>query len=94
VATPIDPQRYEELVRLCREGREQAARGERSGALASFLEAWDILLEPKEAWDASTWILAAVGDLLRAGGDLSNALDVLVHARGRTAGDAPPESRH
>ncbi len=78
--------RLEAVERLCREARKFAAEGDRSLALASYLEAWDLLPEPKESWDASTFILSAVGGLLRAGGDLGNALDVLVRLKGRTAG--------
>lgn len=78
--------RLEAVVRLCREARRFAKDGDRTMALASYLEAWDLLPEPKESWDASTFILSAVGDLLRAGGDLGNALDQLVRLKGRTAG--------
>ena len=89
-ATPERPEfdRLEAVVRCCAEGRELAQAGDRAAALASYLEAWELLPEPKESWDVSTLILSAVGDLLRAGGDLGNALDVLVRLRGRTAGGA------
>lgn len=80
--------RMEAVVRLCHDARQLAKDGDRTLALASYLEAWDLLPEPKESWDASTFILSAVGDLLRAGGDLANALDVLVRVKGRTAGIA------
>jgi hypothetical protein len=88
VGQGFDEPRYGEVVRLCRAGREHAEGGQRAEALADYLEAWELLPEPKESWDASTWILAAVGDLLRSGGDLSNALDLLLRVRGRTAGSA------
>ena len=78
--------RLEAVVRLCHEARRFAGEGDRTMALASYLEAWELLPEPKESWDASTFILSAVGDLLRAGGDLGNALDRLVRLHGRTAG--------
>jgi hypothetical protein len=74
------------VERLCRDGRTLALEGERSLALSSFLEAWELLPEPKDAWETSTFILASVGDLLRAGGDLSGALEVLLRSQGRTAG--------
>ncbi len=80
--------RLETVVRLCAEGGRFARGGDRTMALASYLEAWDLLPEPKESWDASTFILSSVGDLLRAGGDLGNALDRLVCLKGRTAGFA------
>jgi len=78
--------RLEAVVRLCHDARRFAGDGDRTMALASYLEAWELLPEPKETWDASTFILSSVGDLLRAGGDLGNALDELVRLRGRTAG--------
>jgi hypothetical protein len=77
------------VERLCREGRTLALEGERSLALSAFLEAWELLPEPKDAWDTSTFILASVGDLLREGGDLSGALELLLRSRGRTAGALP-----
>ncbi len=75
--------------RLCREAREHLKAGDRSMALTASLEAWDLLPEPKGSWDASTIILSSVGDLLRKSGDLSDALDVLLRVKGRTAGLSP-----
>ncbi len=75
--------------RLCREAREHLKGGDRSMALTAYLEAWDLLPEPKGSWDASTIILSSVGDLLRKSGDLSDALDVLLRVKGRTAGLSP-----
>jgi hypothetical protein len=80
--------RLARVERLCREGRTLALQGERSLALSAFLEAWELLPEPKDAWDTSTLILASVGDLLRAGGDPSGAIELLLRSRGRTAGAA------
>ena len=78
--------------RLCREAREHRKVGDRSMALTAYLEAWDLLPEPKWSWDASTLILSSVGDLLRASGDLADALEILLRAKGRTA-SAPAASR-
>lgn len=72
--------------RLCREARQHLRDGDPSLALASYLEAWDLLPEPKTSFGASTLILSSVGDLLRAGGDLGNALEALLRVKGRTAG--------
>src|SRR5207245_2509064 len=32
-------------------------------ALAKYREAWDILPDDKENWEAATWLLAAVGEI-------------------------------
>jgi hypothetical protein len=61
--------RQAKVVRLCREGRRHAARAEHAEALSCFLEAWELLPEPKEAWSASTFVLAGLGDLVRSGVD-------------------------
>jgi hypothetical protein len=82
----LEFERFKTVERLCREGRERTAKGDRSAALAVYLEAWEELPEPKESWEASTEILAAVGDLLRTGGDLSRALEVLGRAKAATPG--------
>lgn len=81
-----DFDRMAAVERLCREARQHLKDGDRSMALTAYLEAWDLLPEPKGSWDASTIILSSVGGLLRSSGDLSNALDVLLRVKGRTAG--------
>ncbi len=80
--------RFAAVERLCREAREHVRDGDRSMALTAYLEAWDLLPEPKGSWDASTIILSSVGDLLHSSGDLEGALDVLLRVKGRTAGAA------
>ena len=65
----LERRREAKVVRLCREGRKHATRGEHAEALRCFLEAWELLPEPKEAWSASTFVLAGLGDLVRSGVD-------------------------
>jgi len=50
------------IVDLTRKGDELAAETKYAEALGEYLTAWDILPEPKEQWEAATWILAAIGD--------------------------------
>lgn len=76
------------VQRLCREARQHAKDGERQLALAAYLEAWELLPEPKASWDASTLVLSAVGDLLHASG--GDELEVLVRLQGRTAWAGAP----
>ncbi len=65
----LDRRRKAKVIRLCREGRAHAARAEDAQAVSCFLEAWELLPEPKESWDASGFVLAGIGDLLRRGVD-------------------------
>lgn len=81
----IDVERQNRIVTLVRKAREHARREEYALALDRYLEAWELVPEPREAWDTSTHILAGVGDVLRARGDLARAMEVLLAAQGRTA---------
>jgi hypothetical protein len=74
----LELDRLEAVDRLCGEARDRAEKGDRSQALATYLEAWELLPEPKEGWEAATRILSAVGDLMHGGGDLSSALEVVL----------------
>jgi len=78
---PFD--RLAAVERLCREARQHAKEGDRQLALAAYLEAWELLPEPKASWQASTLVLSAVGDLLHASG--GDELEVLLRLQGRTA---------
>lgn len=78
--------RFAAIARLCREARLHAKDGEKQLALAAYLEAWELLPEPKASWDASTLILSALGDLLHASG--GDELEVLLRLQGRTAARA------
>ncbi|MGY3265521.1 tetratricopeptide repeat protein [Lysobacter sp. HA35] len=69
-----------ELDRLCALGDKRAEAGDYSGALAAYWSAWDLLPDPKEEWEAATWILAAVGDANFLSGDFVAGRDNLAHA--------------
>ncbi|WEK07294.1 MAG: tetratricopeptide repeat protein [Candidatus Pseudomonas colombiensis] len=42
--------------------------------------AWELIPQPKENWEAATWVLAAIADALYLSGDLAAARDTLEHA--------------
>ncbi len=65
----LDHRRAAAVIRLCRRARAHAGRARRAEALSCLLEAWELLPEPKESWDASAYVLAGFGDLVRAGAD-------------------------
>jgi tetratricopeptide (TPR) repeat protein len=68
---------HDQVKALCAEGDRVAKRGEFSAALAQYWQAWDLLPEPAENWEAATWILAAVGDANFLSGDFVAGRDNL-----------------
>ena len=51
------------ITRLCEEGDELAKEGNDAAAYTKYSEAWELLPADKEKWEASTWVLGAVGEL-------------------------------
>jgi hypothetical protein len=78
----------QEIARLCEVGRRQHLRGETNEALATYLEAWELLADPRDAGDAAACVLSGLADVLTGRGDLDAAATVQRAAR-RAAGSAP-----
>jgi tetratricopeptide (TPR) repeat protein len=49
-------------------------------ALEAYWNAFDLIPEPKTNWEASTWVLAAIGDANFLGNDFKAGVDNLSHA--------------
>jgi hypothetical protein len=75
----------DEVERLCREGHEHAEAGEHAEALACFMEAWESLPEPREAYPATALVFRGFTRVLRARGGLGDGLELLLSARTRFA---------
>jgi hypothetical protein len=58
----LDDEKAQEIRRLCSLGDDFADQGRFAEALEIYWSAWDQLPEPQTKWEASTWILAAMGD--------------------------------
>ena len=71
---------YERISDLGEAGNEAAEADDLEGAIASYRQAWDLLPEPKQQWQAATWILGAIGDFQFALGDYAAARDTLTQA--------------
>jgi tetratricopeptide (TPR) repeat protein len=54
---------YSRIQDLCSKGDQLAESEKYSNALSEYFKAYELLPSPKENWDASTWILAAIGDM-------------------------------
>jgi hypothetical protein len=68
---------YERIKTLCAEGDELADDNDFAAALARYWKAWDLLPEPRTAWAAATWVLAAIGDANFLGADYAAGPDNL-----------------
>lgn len=76
----IEDATYERIKVLCAEGDERAAARKFDDAIEHYSEALDLVPDPKTDWNASTWILAAIGDACFWGGYRTSALEALQDA--------------
>jgi tetratricopeptide (TPR) repeat protein len=53
---------YGEITRLSEEGNQLLDDGHFAEARALWQRAWDLLPEPRDEWDAATWLLTSIGD--------------------------------
>jgi hypothetical protein len=63
--------------RLCKEGATLAATGERAMALASYLDAWQLLPEPKDAPVAAD-VRTGIRRLVRGAAALESAAAIIL----------------
>lgn len=68
---------YDRIQALSQEGDELADEGRYAQALERYWRAWDLLPEPRTAWDAATWLLGAIGEANFFGGDFEAGRDNL-----------------
>ena len=54
---------FEKIDRLCQLGQKDEDEKKFDRAIDKYLEALDLIPEPITDWDASTWILTAIGDI-------------------------------
>jgi hypothetical protein len=68
------------ITSLSQQGDDLVNAGDKLGALRKYHEAWTLLPEPKEDWDAATWLLSAIGDAHFLSEDYQNAAAALNNA--------------
>lgn len=76
----LSDETYEKITFLNAEGDELGGEGNFSEALGKYWEAFDLLPDPKEQWDAATWLLGAIGDANFLGGDYEAGRDNVSYA--------------
>lgn len=78
----MDAATYARINAACAEGDASAVAGRYEEALASYADAWALIPDPKENWNASTWVLAAIADSCFLRGDFEEtrkALEFAMH---------------
>lgn len=68
------------IQHFCSDGDTMAAAGRYEQAIGEYNRAWEIVPEPKSQWNASTWILAAIGDAAFLAGYKTSAKEALEYA--------------
>jgi len=76
----LPPELMSRLTSISEEADALARKGSYSEALAKFNEAWSSIPEPKNEWEASTWLLAAIGDVCFLGGFFISGSEALRYA--------------
>ena len=69
----MEPELHALITRLSGEGDALADEGRYREAVEKYEAALHLVPEPKVEWDASTWLLAAIGDALFLWGQFSYA---------------------
>lgn len=73
----LDTTTLEQIKALCANGDELAKKNVFEAAVAEYNKAWALVPDPKNDWNASTWILAAIADACFLGGYKTSAMEAL-----------------
>jgi tetratricopeptide (TPR) repeat protein len=73
----LPPDVQQRMDELCREGDERLDAGSFDKALEAYRAAAELIPDPKEDWEASTWIFTAIGEALFFSGEYAEALQNL-----------------
>lgn len=71
---------YARITALTESGNRECDAGRFQAAMADFNQALDLIPEPREEWQAATWVLTALGDCAFQLGDFTAAREHLVRA--------------
>jgi tetratricopeptide (TPR) repeat protein len=80
MAHELPPELHSRITARAAEGDALAEKGEYEAAIRVYNEAWEAVSEPKNEWEASTWLLGAIGDACFLGGFFGSGLDAFGYA--------------
>jgi hypothetical protein len=70
----LDKKLYQQIKDLCATGDTLVAQRQFEKAFSFYRDALNLVPKPVEEWEATTWILAAIGDLYFLAGKIENPL--------------------
>ena len=73
----LDKLTHEKIQKLCAAGDELAGAKQYSEAVVEYAKAWLFVPDPKNEWEAATWILAALADVYFLAGQNVSAREAL-----------------
>lgn len=76
----LDASTHEAIKALCASGDSFAEARNFESAIDEYNRAWALVPEPKNEWEASTWILAAIADACFLSGYRTSAQEALQYA--------------
>jgi tetratricopeptide (TPR) repeat protein len=76
----LDAAAHEAIKAHCAKGDQLAEAQAFKEAIAEYNKAWALVPDPKNDWNASTWILAAIADADFLAGDKTSAREALQYA--------------
>ena len=76
----LDEKMHEAIKAWCATGDQLASEQKYEEAIAEYNKAWGLIPEPKNDWEASTWILAAIADACFLSGYMTSARKALQYA--------------
>ena len=71
---------HRRIADLSGQGEALTEQGAYGDAISKYNEAWELVPEPKNDWEASTWLLAAIGDACFLSGYYTSAVEALEYA--------------
>lgn len=76
----MDEKIHSEIEKLSQEGDLYAEKADYKNALEKYWKAYDLIPNPKTDWEATLWLLAAIGDANFLSMDFKAGIDNLVSA--------------
>ncbi|MEA3009981.1 MAG: hypothetical protein QOJ91_1673 [Sphingomonadales bacterium] len=73
----IDEASYERILSLYREGERLVQGGSIAAAFGKYVDAWELIPEPRQLWEISTPLISALADCCFLAGEYDEVLKTL-----------------